>query len=203
MMHEVTRDDVLSACREAYQAQSYKDNIDLHEAVFEIVEKAVVKDKKDRTTKMVPRGVLMSRAFPLVPGAAEWMEQDDPELATLTYKELDKRVWASCGVLSGPIQKMFGERNGSVLLRVGGPWARDTGVYVTSDKECLRLDFYDHMRAARVRQAAKDGEFNAEITRRIPALEQFIADMFEDQLRATLSEGRNHLRLLAGKDNKK
>jgi hypothetical protein len=68
----------------------------------------------------------------------------------------------------------------------------------------MKLDLLDHLRDARVAQATKDGKFTAEMIRRMPQHEQWIAKMFDDQLRAALNEGRTHVRLLmSGDDDKK
>jgi hypothetical protein len=188
----VDRSELIIFARDAYAEQGYDDASALTEAIYDEIVKAKVTKKADRYTGAIPKETLMSKVFSLVPGPDEWEEQDDPEMAGWLYRELRARVWKAAGVY-GPVQTLLGERDGHMLCRVGGP--RGSMVYITKDQECMKLDYWDHIRESRVAQATKDGKYAAEMIRR-GFNEEWVAKMLDDQLRAALNEGRTHVRLL-------
>ena len=119
-----------------------KDQAALTDRVFAIVSKAIVNTPAERPKVAITRTDLMSRIFPDVPGDAEWIEQDDPELAEAIYKQLDTDVWRLLNVKDdGPVQQRLNGETGMLLCQTSKTRTRLQGAYVTRNLKCVLEDY--------------------------------------------------------------
>ena len=169
----------------------------LIQCVFEIVKDAIVEKPSERAKKAVTRPEFMEQIFPKVPGKAEWIEQEDPELAEALYKSVDSDIWRLLSVNpDGPVQSMLNGRgdDSTLLCRVDQSRAREAHAYVTRNRKCLYEDYSAKARAEIERATNKLAGLMAQAIDRVPEHSQAFAREYDGATRIAVTSGTGIVR---------
>lgn len=124
-----------------------KDLAKVRSRVYDAISTHKVLNKKERATKALLRGDLVTTVFPSVVGPEDFDNDEhigQRPLLEAVYAKINSEVWnmVSTGAQSA-VQRMVGMNmgNGYVLCRT--KIGKDTvdAVYITDNVECIRLDF--------------------------------------------------------------
>lgn len=200
-------EDISQAADEAF-AKKYSGNAQMYDAIAEVVADCEATSLKDRRNVLVTDTELMGKVLPDVrtpvliqreadkdTEAGEKVDLEQVLLEKAVYNALLAKVWRAT-TLYGPVQDRFD--NGLVLCRYGGPRGADgiKGVYVTADARCIIKDVLEPEMATEVDRVAKRGKFVGNVSRRIPAIAEPLADAFDTKLKEIVAVGRAHIPLL-------
>jgi hypothetical protein len=177
----------------------------LIQQVFDIVSVAVVERPSERAKNGVSRASFMDQIFPKVPGKAEWIDQEDPELAEGVYKSLDSDIWRLLNVNpDGPVQAMLNGEKSMVLCRVDASRTHEAHAYVTRNRKCLYEDYSAKARAAIERAVNQHAALMAQAINRIPEQGPAFLREFDGATRVAVNSGQGVVKgaLESGAHNK-
>lgn len=170
------------------------DNAARINAVFQIVNKAVVSDPDDRAKHAVTRVDLVAQVFPHLAGPEEWADQSDPELAERVYNKIRNAVWGDVKPdRTGKVQQMVGAANGHpamVLCQTALTKHQIPAVYITRDLKCILLDNTAKMKATVKKAAEKFSNNLALYMERVPESAEAFEKDYKKGMRTALNSGQ-------------
>jgi hypothetical protein len=206
-------DQVTDAALEAFKADGYvKTNEDgsedrdlqkFAETIYEIVVRARVTDRAEKSSKAITKGKLQHLVLPSIPeeGTEAWSEADE---ATQNGRARAlQAVWNEAkDAHVGRIQRMLGaNRTGLTLCKTkvsidGNPV---DAVYVTDVEELVLADYVGPRKDAIRKAADKFAKDLAQVTERNPALAEVLGRELEAGMKAATQLARATLELTSGR----
>jgi hypothetical protein len=112
-------------------------------SILEIVMKAKVVKKDDRSKKAITRGDLTKLVFPSLVTPEGFIDADDPFMAEITWKEIDQKTWQQVSTsATSNLQRMVGLHmgNGYTMCRTKIGTNKIDAVYVTDNFALISED---------------------------------------------------------------
>jgi len=166
----------------------------VEDKVYGLVSVAVVDKRADRGRLAVTRRSLMSSTFPQVPGPEAWAEQQDPDLASGVYKNLDGHLWRLVSPeANGKIQVRLNGDTGLILCKTKATPNEVDAVYVTNDLNCLLADFSGPQRTKLKKEADRFARNLAMAVERLPQHSKRFKGELTGGMKTALDAGLNTL----------
>lgn len=167
----------------------------LAELILPIVSMAVVDTPAERARVAVPRSAFMAAIFPEVVGEAEWVEQEDPELAKLIYGRVDSDLWRQLSdTPDGKVQARLNGEQGVMLCRTRKESKRGETAYVTRNYKCIVEDVSMPARKKIANAAARHGALMALAIERVPEHRRRFNREYDTGAKLALDDGRTKVR---------